>query len=175
MTTNGYVSSDWGLAFETVAMPHVIIILLGLCLFGGGLATTAGGIKLLRISVLFSAFSNETGKLLHPSSMPRSNINLTSLEISGFTAWIFFMLFVVSLALVTIILAMFGMLFEEALILAVSCLTTTGPIIQMFDLEPLLVSELSQLAKLVLIASMVLGRLEILVVLSVMTSAVRRA
>jgi Trk-type K+ transport system membrane component len=45
----------------------------------------------------------------------------------------------------------------------------------MFDLEPLLVSELSQLAKLVLIASMVLGRLEILVVLSVMTSAVRRA
>ena len=85
------------------------------------------------------------------------------------------MLFVVSLALVIIILAMFGILFEEALILAVSCLTTTGPIIQMFGLEPFLVSELPQLAKLVLIASMVLGRLEILVVLSVMTSAVRRA
>ena len=84
------------------------------------------------------------------------------------------MLFVVSLALVTIILAMFGMLFEEALVLAVSCLTTTGPIIEIFGLEPLLASELSQPAKFVLIASMVLGRLEILVVLSVMTSVVRR-
>ena len=156
-------------------MPHIIIILLGLCLFGGGLATTAGGIKLLRISVLFSAFSNETGKLLHPSSMTGSNINLKSLEISVFMAWIFFMLFIVSLALVTIILAMFGMLFEEALVLAVSCLTTTGPIIEMFGIEPLFISELSYFPKLALVASMVLGRLEILVALSVMTSALRRA
>ena len=76
MTTNGYVSSYWGEYSSSVDMPHVTIILLGLCLFGGGLATTAGGIKLLRISVLFSAFSNETGKLLHPSSMAGININL---------------------------------------------------------------------------------------------------
>ena len=111
-------------------MPHITIILLGLCLFGGGLATTAGGIKLLRISILFSAFSNETGKLLHPSSIVGIKVKLKSLEISVFMAWIFFMLFIVSLALVTIILAMFGMLFEDAIILAVACLTTTGPIIE---------------------------------------------
>ena len=112
-------------------MPHITIVLLGLCLFGGGLATTAGGIKLLRISILFSAFSNETGKLLNPSSIAGSKLNLKSLEISVFMAWIFFMLFIVSLALVTIILSMFGLLFEEALVLAVACLTTTGPIIEL--------------------------------------------
>ena len=111
-------------------MPHITNILLGLCLFGGGLATTAGGIKLLRISVLFSTFSNETGKLLYPSSITGINNKLKNLEISVFMAWIFFMLFIVSLALVTIILAMFGMLFEEALVLAVACLTTTGPLIE---------------------------------------------
>ena len=175
MTTNGYVSAYWSEGFSTFDIPHVTIILIGLCLFGGGLATTAGGIKLLRISVLFSTFANETGKLLHPSSVHRSNINFKSLEISVFMAWIYVMLFVVSLALMTIIFAMFGILFEEALILAVSCLTNTGPIIEVLGSEPLLISELPQFAKLALVASMVLGRLEILVVLSLMTSAVKQA
>ena len=174
ITTNGYVSSYWGAALTSADIPHVTIIFLGLCLFGGGLATTAGGIKLLRISVLFSAFSNETGKLLHPSSIAGSRFNLRKLEISIFMAWVFFMLFIVSLALMTIILAMFGISFEEALVLTIACLTTTGPIIEMVGIEPSLVSELSYFPKLVLVISMVLGRLEILVALSVMIYVLRR-
>ena len=91
-------------------------------------------------------------------------------------AWIFFMLFIISLALVTIILAMFGMLFEEALVLAVACLTTTGPLAEVVGIEKhSLISELSYFPKLVLVISMVLGRLEILVALSVMSFALRRA
>ena len=46
------------------------------------------------------------------------------------------MLFIVSLALMTIILAMFGISFEEALVLTIACLTTTGPIIEMVGIEP---------------------------------------
>ena len=85
------------------------------------------------------------------------------------------MLFIVSLALTTIILAMFGISFEEALVLAVASLTTTGPIIEMVGIEPSLISELSYFPKLVLVISMVLGRLEILVALSVMIYVLRRA
>ena len=175
ITTNGYVSSYWGAALTSVDIPHVTIIFLGLCLFGGGLATTAGGIKLLRISVLFSAFSNETGKLLHPSSMTGSSINLRSVEISIFMAWVFFMLFIVSLALMTIILAIFGISFEEALVLGVACLTTTGPLIEAVGIDSSILSELSFLSKIILVLSMVLGRLEILVALSVISYALRRA
>ena len=86
MTTNGYASSYWVEPPPHEGFHYINIILLGLCLFGGGIATTAGGIKLLRISVLFSAFSNETSKLLNPSSIARSNINLKDLEISVFMA-----------------------------------------------------------------------------------------
>ena len=85
------------------------------------------------------------------------------------------MLFVISLALVTILLAMFGVLFEEALVLAVACLTTTGPLIEIVGINSLLISELSYFPKLALAISMVMGRLEILVALSVMSSALRRA
>ena len=174
ITTNGYVSSFWGGDLVSLNEPYITIILLGLCLFGGGLATTAGGIKLLRISVLFSAFSNETKKLLHPSSMTGSSINLKSLEISIFMAWIFFMLFIVSLALITIILALLGVLFEDALVLAVASLTTTGPLVEAVGIESLPISNLSYSSKLALVVSMVLGRLEILVALSVITSALRQ-
>ena len=117
MTTTGYISSYWVGPSSTLDMPHITIVLLGLCLFGGGLATATGGIKLLRIAILFSAFSNETGKLLNPSSMAGTNINLKRLEISVFMAWVFFMLFIVSLASVTIILGMLGLLFEMQLFL----------------------------------------------------------
>ena len=163
---------------ETVSLadvPHISIILLGLCLFGGGLATTAGGIKLLRISILFSAFSNETAKLLNPSSIPVVKVKVKSLKMSVFMAWIFFMLFIVSLALVTIILAIFGLFFEEAIVIAVACLTTTGPIIAVLGLDPSLISDLSLFPKIVLVISMVLGRLEILVALSVIISVLKRA
>ena len=107
--------------------------------------------------------------------MTGSSINLKSLEISIFMAWVFFMLFIVSLALMTIILAIFGISFEEALVFAVACLTTTGPVIEMVGIEPSLISELSYFPKLALVISMVLGRLEILVALSVMIYALRRA
>lgn len=174
ITTNGYVSSYWSGASSASGTPHITIIFLGLCLFGGGLATTAGGIKLFRISILFSAFSNETAKLLHPSSINRKNNGLKVFEVSVFMAWIFFMLFFVSLAVLTIILAMFGLNFDDSITLAVACLTTTGPLIEIIGYKSLLPMDLSYFAKLVLTIGMVLGRLEILVALSVITFALRR-
>ena len=55
ITTNGYFSSYWNFSSSS-DNSVIILILIGLCLFGGGIANTAGGIKLLRVSILFSAF-----------------------------------------------------------------------------------------------------------------------
>ena len=174
ITTNGYVSSFWEFSSSSRDLPYTVIILMGLCLFGGGVATTAGGIKLLRISILFSTFSNETGKLLHPSSIAGKN-NPTKIQgTSVFMAWIFFMLFMVSVAALTIFLAMFEIRFEDALLLAVACLTTTGPIIEMAGPEKILISGLSVFSKMALVFGMILGRLEILVVLSLITFGFKR-
>ena len=85
------------------------------------------------------------------------------------------MLFIFSLALVTIILSMFGLLFEEALVLAIATLTTTGPLTELVGLSSSLFPELSYFSKLTLVISMVLGRLEILVALSVISFALRWA
>ena len=143
-------------------------------MFGGGVATTAGGIKLLRISILFSAFYNETGKLLYPSSVAKKNKFTKSFDISIFMAWIFFMLFIVSLAVLTIILSMFGVLFEDSLLLIVSCLTTTGPLLQIVGIENFSIIELSTYSKIILVLTMILGRLEILVALSLIRFGIWR-
>ena len=175
ITTNGYVSAYWNVTPSSLDTPHTVIIILGLCLFGGGLATTAGGIKLLRISILLTAFSDETDKLLHPSSIVGTKSKLKDFGNSVFMAWIFFMLFLVSLALLITILTIFGMLFEDAIIVAVACLTTTGPIIEVLGFDTLVIMDLSYFSKIVLVLSMVVGRLEILVALSLITFAFRRA
>ena len=175
ITTNGYVSAYWNVTPSSLDTPHTVIIILGLCLFGGGLATTAGGIKLLRISILLTAFSDETDKLLHPSSIVGTKSKLKDFGNSVFMAWIFFMLFLVSLALLITILTIFGMLFEDAIIVAVACLTTTGPIIEFLGFDTLVIMDLSYFSKIVLVLSMVVGRLEILVALSLITFAFRRA
>jgi trk system potassium uptake protein TrkH len=174
ITTNGYVSSFWEFSSSSRDLPYTVIVLMGLCLFGGGVATTAGGIKLLRISILFSTFSNETGKLLHPSSVAGKNNPMKIQGTSVFMAWIFFMLFMVSVAALTIFLAMFKIRFEDALLLAVACLTTTGPIIEMAGPEKILISGLSVFSKMALVFGMILGRLEILVVLSLITFGFKR-
>ena len=174
MTTNGYVSAFWNSSLSTVDLSYTVVILMGLCLFGGGVATTAGGIKLLRISILFSAFSSETGKLLHPSSIAVTNNRLDGIKISVFMAWIFFMLFMVSTATLTIILTVFELRFEDAFLIAVACVTTTGPIIEMVELDNFLITDLSIISKIALIIGMVLGRLEILVALSLITYGLNR-
>ena len=174
ITTNGYVSAFWNSPVSSVDLSFTIIILMGLSLFGGGVATTAGGIKLLRISILFSAFSNETGKLLHPSSVAVKNNSFKDIKISVFMAWIFFMLFMVSTAALTIIFTVFELRFEDAIVLAVACVTTTGPIIEMVELDNFLITDLPIFSKIALIIGMVLGRLEILVVLSLITFGLNR-
>ena len=173
ITTTGYFSSYWNFSSSS-DNSLIILILIGLCLFGGGIATTAGGIKLLRISILFSAFSNETGKQLHPSLIAGKKSPASNFKLSLFMAWILFMLFIVSLAFLTIILAMFEMFFEDALLVAVACLTTTGPIVQIIGIEKHFFVDLQFFSKIALILGMVLGRLEILVALSLITFSFRR-
>ena len=89
-------------------------------------------------------------------------------------AWIFFMLFMVSTATLTIIFTVFELRFEDAIVLAVACVTTTGPIIEMVELDNFLITDLPIFSKIALIIGMILGRLEILVVLSLITFGLNR-
>ncbi|MGB7317316.1 MAG: potassium transporter TrkG, partial [Planktotalea sp.] len=109
LTTTGFVSSEWDAAQGWSGLATPGMILMGLALMGGGVATTAGGVKLLRVFTLYLNGLREMQKLIHPSSVSGNGAGDRRIRRQGaYTAWIFFMLFALSLALITLALTALG-------------------------------------------------------------------
>jgi len=170
LTTTGFASADWGAAQSWSGLETSGIVLMGLALIGGGVATTAGGVKLLRVYALYLNGARELERLVHPSSVSPAGGELRRVQRNGaFIAWIFFMLFALSLALVTMLFTLFGSDFTDALVLSVAGLSTTGPLLDFATEDPIRLAVLSDWAKAVFCAAMVLGRLETLAIIALLT------
>ena len=170
MTTTGFQSVDWQTAQNWSGLGTPGVILMGLCVIGGGVATTAGGVKLLRVFALYLQGLREMERLVHPNSVSGSGRRDRRIRRKGAViAWVFFMLFALSLTVVTFLLTFSGSTFEEAILLAVSTLSTTGPLVQAAAENPVELLSLSVGGKIILCASMVTGRLETLVIIALFT------
>jgi trk system potassium uptake protein TrkH len=176
LTTTGFVSDSWAAARAWSGLQTPGLLLVGLVLMGGGVATTAGGLKLLRVYALYKHGVREMGKVVHPHSVAGAGILGRRIRREGaYIAWIFFMLFVLTLGAVMLALAATGLGFEPALILSVAALTTTGPLAEVAGAAPIAFGALSDPAKLILAAAMVVGRIETLVLIALMNPAFWRA
>jgi trk system potassium uptake protein TrkH len=172
LTTTGYESADWGAARSWSGLGTPGLILLGLALVGGGVATTAGGVKLLRVYALFRHAERELERIVHPNSIGGAGTAARRMRGEGaYVAWIFFMLFAFSIAIVTAALALTGLEFEPSMVLTIAALTTTGPLAGTAAETPVSWSALGPAAKVVLGAAMVLGRMETLAILALLAPA----
>ncbi|AKO96640.1 MAG: potassium transporter TrkG [Marinovum algicola] len=170
LSTTGFESADWAAARSWSGLDNPGIILLGLAMIGGGVATTAGGVKLLRVFALYLNGRREIERLVHPSSVGNARAVSRRIRRHGaFVAWVFFMLFAISLAAITVILGGFGVRFDAAIVLATSALSTTGPLTDVALEAPIVLVELNAGAKLVYGAAMVLGRLETLAIIALLS------
>lgn len=169
LTTTGFVSADWASSRVWSGMNTPGLILLGLAIIGGGVATTAGGVKLLRVYALFRHGERELERLVHPSSIGGAGTTARRMRREGaYVAWIFFMLFAISICIVTAALTLAGIEFEPALVLTIAALTTTGPLAGFATETPILYADLGAAAKMVLGFAMVLGRMETLALLALL-------
>lgn len=175
LTTTGFESADWQTARDWSGLETSGIILMGLALMGGGVATTAGGVKLLRVWALYLHGLREMDRLVHPSSIGHSRSGSSRIARQGaFFAWIFFMFFAMSLMLLSLGFAALGSSFEQAVVLSIAGLTTTGPLIGSSVTTPIVLIELGNGAKLLFCGAMVLGRLELLAFIALLTSNIWR-
>jgi trk system potassium uptake protein TrkH len=166
LSTAGFESADWATARLWSGLGTPGIILVGLSLIGGGVATTAGGIKLLRVYALYRHGARELDKLIYPSSVSGGG-RITKINRQGsYIAWVFFMLFLISIAVVMLLLSLTGVPFETALVFTIASLSTTGPLAGVATEFPLSYADISDTAKLVLAGAMVLGRLEALAIIA---------
>lgn len=169
LTTAGFESGDWSAAGDWSGLRTPGAILMGLAVIGGGVATTAGGVKLFRVYALYKHGTREMELLIHPSSVGGSGSFARQIRRQGaYIAWIFFMLFAISIAIVTLALTLTGINFEPALIFTVSSLSTTGPLAAVAGETALSYADLGGAAKMILAAAMVLGRLEALAIIALL-------
>jgi trk system potassium uptake protein TrkH len=70
---------------------------------------------------------------------------------------------------VTLALTLVGVTFEQALVLSIAMLSTTGPLTAVAGETPIVLMSLSDPAKAILAAAMVLGRLETLAIIALLT------
>lgn len=167
MSTTGFESHWWLATQQWSGLDTPGLILIGLALVGGGVATTAGGVKLLRVYALYKHGQRELGRLVHPSMVAGAGGEARRIRREGaYIAWIFFMLFALSVAVVMSALSLTGVQFETAMVLTVSALSTTGPLADVAGETPISYAGIPDPAKIIVAAAMILGRLETLVVIA---------
>lgn len=167
LTTAGFIS-DSGQVTQSVFQGPAGMVLMGLCMIGGGVATTAGGIKLMRVFALGWQARFELDHLIFPSSVGGDGASLRQLRKQGaFSAWLMLMVLIFTLVTLTAILTLTGLELESAMTYTVAAVTTTGPLAQIAMTEPLAWAALDDLGRMTMALGMVLGRLELLLLLSV--------
>lgn len=167
MTTTGFESRHWIAATDWSGLSTPGLVLVGVALIGGGVATTAGGVKLLRLYALSRHGMRELERLVHPSSVGGAGTEERRIRREGaFIAWIFFMLFALSITVVMLLLSLTGVQFETAMVLAVAAISTTGPLAQVAAENPISYAGIPEMGQMVLMAAMVLGRLETLALIA---------
>jgi trk system potassium uptake protein TrkH len=175
LTTTGYESAGWTDARLWSGLETPGLILLGLAIMGGGVATTAGGVRLLRVYALYRHARRELERIAHPSSVGGGGAQARTLRREGaYLAFVTFMLFALSLGMLTALLAAAGVGFERSVVLAIAALTTTGPLSEIALAGGEGFQRLGDLAKVALAGGMVLGRLEMLALLALLAPGVWR-
>jgi trk system potassium uptake protein len=175
LTTAGFQSESWSSAQGWSGLGSPGLILLGLAIVGGGVATTAGGVKLLRVYALFRHSERELELIVHPHSVGGQGRQARRLRREGaYMAWIFFMLFATLIGVFVAMLTLLGLDFESALVLSVAALTTTGPLADVASATPIAYSPLGTDIKVALGLAMIVGRLETLALLTLFSPATWR-
>jgi trk system potassium uptake protein TrkH len=167
LTTTGFVSQSWEASQTWSGLNTPGLIFIGLASLGGGVATTAGGIKLLRIYALYKHGLREMERLSFPSSVAGAGQRGRSIRREGaFVAWIFLMVFVLTLGAIMMALTLTGIGFVDAIAFAVAGLSTTGPLVNIAIENGASYAQLSDGAKAILCVAMILGRLETVAVIA---------
>ncbi|MGF1500609.1 MAG: potassium transporter TrkG [Paracoccaceae bacterium] len=170
LTTTGFVSGSWETARDWSGLENPGLILLGLAAIGGGAATTAGGIKLIRAYALMRHGVREMQRVAQPYSVLGIGTQTRALLREGpALVWSFVMLFIFGVLISMLALTALGLGFEAALVAAIAALSNTGPAFALAAEGQRGFADLDHAARGVLAVTMVLGRVELLALIAVLS------
>ena len=165
MTGTGYVTADFGAwgGFAPTALFCLMFI-------GGCAGSTTCGLKVFRIQVLFAETRAQFGRLLHPHGVYVPHYGgrpIPATVATSVTSFVF--LFIAAFTAITVALGFTGLDLETAVSGAAAAIANVGPGLGEVIGPTGNFSSLNDPAKWVLICGMLLGRLEVLSVLLILT------
>ena len=163
-TTTGFTTTDHS------SWPTALAILLLISSFIGGCAgSTAGGIKVVRVILLFRQGVRELGRLVHPSAVIPVKMRHRVVDPRVIDAvWGFFAAYVGIFALLLVIVVATGLDPMSAFAAVAACMNNLGPGLGEVSSN---MATLTDPAKWTLVLAMLLGRLEIFTLLVLFTPA----
>jgi len=161
LTGTGYVTKDfsqWG------NFPLVFFLIL--MFIGGCAGSTACGIKIFRVQLLYRFIVNELKKIIYPRGIfiiKYDNNNIDEKFMSSVISFIY--LYIVIFFIITALLSLTGLDFITSISAAATSISNVGPGLGETIGPNGNFSELSDISKWVLSLSMILGRLELFAIL----------
>ncbi|MCH9711824.1 MAG: TrkH family potassium uptake protein [Proteobacteria bacterium] len=163
-TTTGFASANFSL------WPLILPVLLIFASFIGACAgSTGGGIKVVRVLLMFKLAMKEIKKFIHPNAQINIKLNQRSVaESTLVSVWGFFSLYVIAFILIMVALMFTGMDQVTSFSATAASMNNLGP--GLGDVAENY-GAISESAKWILSFSMLLGRLEILTLMALLHKA----
>jgi len=165
VTSTGFCSTDymkWG------AFAGTLFVMFSLT--GGCTGSTSGSIKIFRWQVIFAFLRRSLTVAIDPNRvLPLKIGSLTASNAVMASVFVFFAGYMLSIAVLSVLVALTGEPFTIALSAAIACLTNSGPGVGDVIGPSGNYSSLSDVAKYILAFAMLLGRLEVVTILVVFT------
>lgn len=167
-----YFVSSAGFDYNVIGiemMPPVILIAIGL--IGGSALSTAGGVKMIRILLLFRHLSTDMSRLSHPSRIVPVSFKKQHIPDRAFLSiWMYFFGYTLFFAFSILALGATGLTFEDSVATGAASLSNIGPLLPATLPESgLTYADFSSVQKLVSAFFMLMGRVEVLAVLILFT------
>ncbi len=156
MTTNGYLIGE----------PPPLLVALVTAIIGAAAVSTAGGFKVLRWIVIMRRAREELRRLISPNAVFGARQVANELGV-----WMHFLVFTLILAGLLMVLSIGGHSFELASAAAVAALSNTGPLLFLAADHADGYAVFEEPLRWLLLAGMILGRLEAAVALALINRA----
>ena len=164
--------STAGFVYDPISLEQVpSVVLISLALIGGSALSTAGGLKIIRIILLFKHLGTDISRSSHPSRVLPVQFKHRQVPDRAFLSiWLYFFGYTLVFGLGIVCLGAVGLNFTDATSVSGATLSNIGPLLpSTLPDTGLRWPELTQLQMLVSSALMLIGRVEVLAVLVLMS------
>ena len=169
-----YFVSTAGFQYDVIGLDMIpSVVLVSFALIGGSALSTAGGIKIMRLLLLFRHLGTDLGRLSHPSRIIPVKLRSRKVADKAFlSVWMYFFAYAVVYGVGVAAFCAAGLGFEDSVVTSSASLTNMGPLLPLtFPDSGLVYADFTSSQMSVSIVLMILGRIEILAVLALFMPA----